>query len=94
MARIVTHPGEMLKHAFMIPMNLSARKLAEAMDVPANRITQLILGERGMTGDTAARLERVLGVSAEFWMNLQAAHDLSKAKATHDYSSIRPLEDA
>lgn len=94
MVRVVTHPGEMLKHEFMTPMNLSARKLAEAMGVPANRITLLIQGERGMTGDTAARLERVLGVSAEFWMNLQASHDLSKAKATHDYSDIRLLEDA
>jgi antitoxin HigA-1 len=91
MTRITTHPGEMLKHEFLIPMNLSASALARSMHVPANRITELVNGRRDITGDTALRLERVLGVSAEFWMRLQASHDLTKAKAARTYDDLKRL---
>jgi antitoxin HigA-1 len=91
MTRITTHPGEMLKHEFLIPMNLSASALARSMHVPANRITELVNGRRDITGDTALRLERVLGVSAEFWMRLQASHDLTKAKAARTYDDLQRL---
>ena len=91
MTRITTHPGEMLKHEFLIPMNLSASALARSMHVPANRITELVNGRRDITGDTALRLERVLGVSAEFWMRLQSSHDLTKAKAARTYDDLQRL---
>jgi addiction module HigA family antidote len=61
------------------------------MHVPANRITELVSGRRDITGDTALRLERVLGVSAEFWMRLQASHDLTKAKAARTYDDLERL---
>ena len=91
MTRITTHPGQMLKHEFLIPMNLSASALARSMRVPANRITELVNGRRDITGDTALRLERVLGVSAEFWMRLQSSHDLTKAKAARTYDDLQRL---
>ena len=91
MTRITTHPGEMLKHEFLIPMNLSASALARSMRVPANRITELVNGRHDITGDTALRLERVLGVSAEFWMRLQSSHDLTKAKAACTYDDLQRL---
>jgi addiction module HigA family antidote len=69
-------PGEVL----MTPMAISARALARDIDVPANRITEILHGERAITADTALRLSRRFGVSAEFWMNLQTAHDLEKAR--------------
>ena len=69
-------PGEVLREEFMRPLNLSARALAKDIDVPANRITEILKGERVITADTALRLGHRLGVSAEFWMNLQMAHDL------------------
>ena len=83
MTRIATHPGEVLRDEFMVPLGLSANALARALDVPANRITAIIAGNdpRAVTPDTALRLARYFGTSAEFWLNLQAAHDLARAKA-------------
>ncbi len=77
--RITTHPGEMLKEEFLVPLGLSASKLAGELGVPANRITEMISGRRGMTADTALRLAERFGTSPEFWMNLQSMHELSKA---------------
>ena len=73
-------PGEVLREEFMRPLNMSARALARDLGVPANRITEILKGERVITADTALRLEHRLGVSAEFWMNLQMAHDLELAR--------------
>lgn len=77
--RITTHPGEMLKEEFLTPLGLSATALAGELGVPANRLTELVAGRRGMTADTALRLANRFGTSPEFWMNLQSLHDLSKA---------------
>ena len=77
MKRVTTHPGEMLEEEFLKPLGMSARALAKEIDVPANRLTEMIVGRRGMTADTAIRLARYLGNSAEFWMNLQAMYDLT-----------------
>jgi addiction module HigA family antidote len=73
-------PGEVLRAEFLEPLGMSARALARDIDVPANRITEILNGVRAITGDTALRLADRFGVSAEFWMNLQSAHDLEKAR--------------
>ena len=73
-------PGEVLREEFMRPLKLSARALARDIDVPANRITEILRGERAITADTALRLGHRLKVSAEFWLNLQMAHDLELAR--------------
>ena len=73
-------PGEILREEFMRPLNLSARALARDIDVPANRITEILRGEHVITADTALRLGHRLGVSAEFWLKLQMAHDLEIAR--------------
>jgi addiction module HigA family antidote len=73
-------PGEVLRIEFMEPLRLSARSLAADIDVPANRITEIVNGTRAITSDTAVRLGLRLGTSAEFWMNLQASHDLEEAR--------------
>jgi antitoxin HigA-1 len=73
-------PGEILKVEFMEPLRLSARALARDMRVPANRVTEILNGERTITAETAILLSRRLGTSAEFWMNLQTAHDLEEAR--------------
>lgn len=78
--RIKTHPGEILKAEFMDPKGLSSNGLAKLLSVPPNRISDLVRERRGMTADTAHRLARCFGTTPEFWMNLQAAHDLSKAE--------------
>ena len=74
------HPGEILKSDFMDPYQLSARALARRISVPANRITGLINGDRSITPDTAIRLERVFGMSAQAWLNMQHLYDLEVAE--------------
>ncbi len=82
MTRIRTHPGEVLREEFMRPLGLSANALALDLRVPANRIGAIIRKEspRAVSADTAMRLARYFGTSAEFWLNLQAAFDLSVAR--------------
>lgn len=77
--RVRTHPGEILRREFLEPLGLSARALAEAIEVPANRISEIVRENRGMTADTALRLAKYFDTTPEFWMNLQTAHDLSIA---------------
>ena len=78
--RVTTHPGEVLGEEFLKPLGLSAHALAMALRVPATRIGAIVKGERSVTADTALRLARFFGTSPEFWMNLQAMHDLTKAR--------------
>lgn len=88
MARIRTHPGEVLGEEFLGPLELSARALGEAIGVPANRISEIVRGRRDVTADTAIRLGRYFGTDPRFWLNLQTAYDLSVAKAGNDYSTV------
>ena len=74
-------PGDVLREEFMAPHGLTARALARELDVPPNRITAILNGERAVTAATALLLARRFGTSAEFWMNLQTAHDLELARA-------------
>jgi addiction module HigA family antidote len=74
MARVCTHPGEVLREEFMTPLGLSAHRLAEAIDVPPNHISKIAREARSMTADTALRLARHFDTTPEFWMNLQTAH--------------------
>jgi addiction module HigA family antidote len=89
MARVLTHPGEVLQEEYLAPLGLSARALGEAIGVASNRLTEIIRGRRGMSADTANRLGRYFDTDPRFWLNLQIAHDLSKAAAENDYSGIR-----
>lgn len=76
-----THPGEMLLEEFLVPMGISQRELADAIQVPFQRINEIVNGRRGITPATALRLARFFGMSAEFWMNLQQKWDLKGALA-------------
>src|SRR5215472_17557174 len=73
------HPGEILRDEFLQPMNISIYALAQAIKVPRSRVNDIVLGRRGITADTAFRLARYFGTSPDFWMNLQARHDLDAA---------------
>jgi len=83
MARIRTHPGEVLREEFLTPLGLSANALALALRVPATRIGDILRADkpRAISADTAIRLARYFGTSPEFWLNLQSAYDLSRALA-------------
>lgn len=69
------HPGHILADE-LAELGISPAELARQIDVPANRISQILAGKRAVTGDTALRLGRWFGMSAQFWMNLQSIHDL------------------
>jgi addiction module HigA family antidote len=81
------HPGEVLQEEFLSPLDLSQNRLALALGVPARRINEIVLGKRGVSADTALRLARYFGNSAEFWLGLQMDFDLDVAR-TGSGSSI------
>src|SRR4051812_2887285 len=87
-----THPGQMLNEEFLVPLGLTQRDVARRLKISYPRLNELIHGRRGMTPDTALRLERLLGVEAQFWLNLQLAFDLYQARrAAKAISSIQRL---
>src|SRR6266853_4570646 len=75
MARTPIHPGETLGYELK-ETGLSAKKLADVIEVPPNRLYQILAGKRNVTADTALRLSQYFGMSADFWMNLQSAYEL------------------
>lgn len=74
--RTPTHPGEMLLEEFLIPMQVTQRELAVAIQVPYQRINEIVNGKRGVTPSTALRLAKFFGMTPNFWMNLQLRWDL------------------
>ncbi len=75
-----THPGEMLREEFLVPMEITQRELAVAIHVPYQRVNELVNQKRGVTPSTALRLGKFFGVSPDFWLNLQMRWELSKAQ--------------
>ena len=74
------HPGEILREEFIKPHDLSCRKLAQKLGVPAPRINDIALERRGITADTALRLAKFFGTTPRFWMNLQVSYELRAAE--------------
>lgn len=74
------HPGEILWEEFMVPLDLSAHALALALRVPATRIGDIVRGRRAITPDTALRLARYFGTSADLWLGLQSEYELRTAR--------------
>lgn len=74
------HPGEVLLEDFLKPLAISQYRLAKEIQVYPRKINEIVLGKRRITADTAMRLSRYFGTSAEVWMNLQALYDLEKAR--------------
>lgn len=78
------HPGEMLLEEFLKPLGMSPYAAAKVLRVPRTRVERLVREETPITPDTALRLERAFGMSAEFWLNLQSRFDLETARDAHD----------
>ncbi len=79
--RPATHPGEILREEFLVPMGLTQKQLADAIHVPFQRINEIVSGKRGLTPSTALRLAKYFGNSAGFWLNLQMRCDLQNASS-------------
>lgn len=86
-----TSPGEMLREEFLTPLGLTQTEIAQRLGVPVGRINQILQDKRAVTADTALRLSRVLGMSAEFWLGLQTDWDLWHAERDLDVTELRPL---
>ncbi len=82
MAREPIHPGETLREDIEA-LGMSAAELARRIEIPVNRITQILNGQRAVTGDTALRLGQFFGTSGEFWLNLQKLYELRRAEFEH-----------
>lgn len=95
MARPPIHPGEILADE-LAEINVTPTELARQINVPVNRVTQIIHGRRGITGDTALRLGHWFGTSAQFWLNLQGAYDIRVAekKAGREIAKLPMRSDA
>ena len=86
------HPGEILRSEFLEPLGMSVNALALALRVPAPRINDIVRGKRAISADTALRLERYFGASAQFWLHLQIAYDLRVATAAAGEQIEREIE--
>jgi addiction module HigA family antidote len=88
------HPGEMLREEFLLPLGLSAGKVAKACGVPRTRIERIMREELGISGDTAVRLGRFFGTSPQFWMNLQARYEVlvAEREAADELAEIVPFD--
>ena len=91
-----THPGEMLLEEFLKPMGLTQNDLANAIQVPYQRINEIVNGKRGISPSTALRLARVFKMTPDFWLNLQLRWDLYFAQQSEDtvLKGLRPLSAA
>jgi antitoxin HigA-1 len=90
------HPGEVLMEDFIKGFGITQNKLAVAIGVPPRRINEIVHGKRGISADTALRLARYFGVSAQFWLNLQTRYelDLAEDRAAEQIAAITPLRAA
>lgn len=90
------HPGEVLMEDFIEGFGITQNKLAVAIGVPPRRINEIVHGKRGITADTAIRLSKYFGTTAEFWMNLQSHYELrTQRRALRDQiAAITPLKSA
>ncbi len=88
------HPGEILEKEFLIPMGITAYKLAKEIGIQQTRISLIIKGKRSITADTAIRLSRYFGTTEEFWMNLQREFDLRKEhiEKKSEFEKIKKIE--
>ncbi len=92
MLQTPSHPGEVLKELYLDPLGMSAIALARELHVPRTRIERLVKGETGVSADTAMRLAKFFGTTPEYWLNLQRAWDLARAREQVDVSDITPLK--
>jgi len=88
------HPGEILLEEFLKPMGITAYRLAKEIKIPQTRISQIIHGKRRITADTALRLSKFFGTTAQFWLGLQDDYDLEEEQENlkKELEKIKPIE--
>ena len=87
--RIPTHPGEVLQREFLTPMRVSQVALAVHLDIPVQRVNEIVRGRRGITAETAWLFSQAFGTTPEFWLNLQNNHDLAAHRPKRTVRKLR-----
>lgn len=90
--RITTHPGTILLKEYLEPMELTQKGLAEHLDIPIQRINEIIRGKRGISSDTAWLLSKAFNTSPEFWLNLQSMYDLSSNRPDKEIAPLKSVD--
>lgn len=89
------HPGEVLREEYLVPLSMSTQSLAESLRLPAHSLAEVLEERRGLSPDTALRLARFFGTTAQFWLNLQSSYDLKVTELSigrRIEQEIRPLQ--
>ena len=86
--RVPTHPGEILREEYLIPLGITQVALAAHLGIPVQRINEIVRGKRGVTPDTAWRLAQAFETTPDFWLNLQALHDLGRSRPRRAVGSL------
>ncbi len=88
------HPGEVLEEEFLVPLHLSAYRLAKETKMPQTRISEILKGKRGISAETALKLAKFLGTTPQFWLGLQNDYDLEESQKSilRDLDDIHPME--
>ncbi|WP_326549801.1 HigA family addiction module antitoxin [Micromonospora sp. NBC_01813] len=86
--RIPTHPGEILREEFLVPLGVTQVALAEHIGVSVQRVNEIVRGKRGVTPETAWLLAGAFGTTPEFWINLQTAHDLARTRPSQAVAQL------
>ncbi|REL39121.1 addiction module antidote protein, HigA family [Rhodohalobacter sp. SW132] len=90
--RVTTHPGTILLKEYLEPMGLTQKALADHLEIPIQRINEIVRGKRGISPDTAWLLSEAFDTSPEFWLNLQSMHDLSLNRPERHIKSLKAVQ--
>jgi len=90
--RVTTHPGTILLKEYLEPMGLTQKKLADHLDIPIQRVNEIVRGKRGVSPDTAWLLSEAFDTSPEFWLKLQSMHDLSSNRPNRHIKSLKTVQ--
>ena len=90
--RVTTHPGTILLKEYLEPMGLTQKKLADHLEIPIQRVNEIVRGKRGVSPDTAWLLSEAFDTSPEYWLNLQSMHDLSSNRPNRHIKSLKTVQ--
>ena len=90
--RVTTHPGTIMLKEYLEPMGLTQKELADHLDIPIQRVNEIVRGKRGISPDTAWLLSEAFDTSPEFWLNLQSVHDLSLNRPNRHIKSLKAVQ--
>jgi antitoxin HigA-1 len=90
--RVTTHPGTILLKEYLEPMGLTQKELADHLEIPIQRVNEIVRGKRGVSPDTAWLLSEAFDTSPEFWLNLQSMHDLSSNRPDRHIKSLKTVQ--